>query len=100
MVVEAQSINNDEEMVISVRGHFDFTIANDFRNCYRNTPPKKKYIIDLAGVEFVDSAAIGMLLLLREYTHNHAIIRLVNYKPAIKKILEISHIERFVEFAA
>lgn len=99
MVVEAGPIN-DDEMVISVRGHFDFTIASEFRDCYRNTPPKKRYIIDLAGVEFVDSAAIGMLLLLREYTSNQAAIRLVNCKPAIKKVMEVSHVERFVEFAA
>ena len=100
MVVEARLINADEEMVISVRGHFDFTIANDFRNCYRNDPPKKKYTIDLTGVEFIDSAAIGMILLLREFTENKSIISVVNCKPSIKKIMEISHIHRFVEFAA
>jgi anti-anti-sigma factor len=100
MTVEARLTNNDEEMVISVSGHFDFTIANDFRNCYRNDPPKKMYIIDLAAVEFIDSAAIGMILLLREYTNNNAAIRVINCKPGIKKVLEISHIDRFVEIAA
>lgn len=100
MAVEARLINAGEEMLISVRGRFDFTIANEFRNCYRNDEPKEKYIIDLAGVEFIDSAAIGMILLLREFTDNKANIKIINCKPGIKKILAISHIDRFIEFAA
>lgn len=98
--IESSLTDNDMSMVIAVKGRFDFSVANDFRNCYRNDPVKNQYIIDLKDTNFMDSAAVGMILLLHEFTENKSHIRLQNCNTAIKKIVVLSHIDRFVEIAA
>ena len=100
MGIESRLLNNDTELLIHVSGRFDFTVANDFLNSYRNLPVKDKYILDLANVEFMDSAAIGMILLLREFTKNQSVIRISHCSDEIKKVIQMSHIDRFVEIAA
>ena len=97
MSVESKLSHDDEDLLIYISGRFDFTLANDFLNSYRNFPIKQKYVIDLSNVEFMDSAAIGMLLLLREFTDGKAIIKIVRCSDDIKKVIAMSHIDRFIE---
>ena len=100
MKVESILTNNDESVVITVHGRFDFSVANDFRNSYRNIPVKSEYILELSSVDYMDSAAIGMILLLHEFSGNTALIKAINCSESIKKIILMSHIDRFVQIAA
>ncbi len=49
-----------------------------------------EYVVDLRGTEYIDSAALGMLLVLRE-SAGSATVRITNSRPAVRKILQIAN---------
>lgn len=54
---------------LHLSGRFDFSAHRDFRVAYQaplEQPECKQLTIDFARVEYVDSSALGMLLLLKE----------------------------------
>ena len=59
---------SDRQLTIGVEGRFDFRVYDSFRNAYADVGDSvEKYVIDLAAAEYMDSSALGMLLLLREF---------------------------------
>ncbi|MBF0294963.1 MAG: STAS domain-containing protein [Magnetococcales bacterium] len=58
---------NDHEVRIHVRGEFTFKLRQAFRDAYFREPPGAHYVVDMSGVNFMDSSAMGMLLVLREH---------------------------------
>ncbi|MBF0421840.1 MAG: STAS domain-containing protein [Magnetococcales bacterium] len=82
-------------VTIMVRGEFNFHVRSAFRDAYKNEPPGTEYVIGLGGVATLDSAAIGMLLLLREHAGgDHSKITLSNCQPYIKKLLHTSQLDQ------
>ena len=55
------------EIILDIQGDFTYVLHRDFREAYRDEPPGFTYIINLFKTEYMDSAALGMLLLLREH---------------------------------
>jgi anti-anti-sigma factor len=55
---------HDDTSTIKIAGRFDFRSVRQFQDALRN--PCGSWIVDLGEVDFVDSAALGLLLLLRE----------------------------------
>ncbi|MBI5918113.1 MAG: STAS domain-containing protein [Nitrosomonadales bacterium] len=54
---------------IEVRGRFDFSTHRNFREMYEHilqNPQIASIDVNLAGVDYMDSSALGMLLMLRE----------------------------------
>lgn len=89
---------SEDEIVISIKGRFNFEMHSQFRTAYQTDSSggkKKRFSIDLAGAEYIDSSALGMLLLLREEAGgNEADIVIVNARPEIRKILETANFQR------
>ena len=80
---------------IKITGRFDFNAHHDFRNIYRNEKSDATYSIDMSGTEYIDSSALGMLLLLREHAGNEsAKISIKGCNEDIKKIFAISNFEK------
>lgn len=81
---------------IEVTGRFDFSLHREFRQAYADTVDRgAEVIVDLKGVEYVDSSALGMLLLLREYMgDDSAKISLANPSGDVRSILEVSNFEK------
>lgn len=50
---------------VTIQGRFNFACYDEFHRLVGTAEPKS-YFIDLRKVEYIDSAALGMLLLLRE----------------------------------
>lgn len=66
MCIERSTYGN--EVAIRVSGRFDFDSYRDFRNAYRHTDgAAHRYIVDLSDVEYLASAAFGMLMALRRH---------------------------------
>jgi len=83
------------EITINLSGKFDFNVHQDFRNAYRNEKPGASYLIKMDGTDYIDSSALGMLLLLREHAGNDkANITISGCKDEIRKILSIANFER------
>lgn len=83
-------------MTIQINGRFDFDSHYEFRDsCMAGDHSASHYIIDMSGTEYMDSSALGMLLLLREEAGNdNSNITISHCRPEIKRILEIAHFNR------
>ncbi len=106
MSVKANIRNKEDIIEIEVSGRFDFNVHREFREAYENVEQSMdhpKYIINLGDTDYMDSSALGMLLLLREYAGgNGANIAITKCREEIKEILNISnfHLLFNVESAA
>jgi len=83
-------------LTITVTGRFDFSVHQEFRVAYEGlSPSPTSYIIDLGETSYLDSSALGMLLLLRDFAGgDSADIRIINCNQDVKKILAISNFEQ------
>ncbi|MDH5693455.1 MAG: STAS domain-containing protein [Gammaproteobacteria bacterium] len=93
------SVSGDGNTVtISITGRFDFNDHSSFRDAYRDRPPSANYLLDLSATDYMDSSALGMLLLLREHAGGEsAKISIGGSKPEIKKILTIANFQKLFE---
>jgi anti-anti-sigma factor len=86
-------LSNDEMTVtIKVAGRFDFSTHQDFVQSYKGfAKGEKSFVVDLAGTEYMDSSAMGMLLQLREYSRPGEQVVLSNGNQAVTDVLEIAN---------
>ncbi|MGK0440690.1 MAG: anti-anti-sigma factor [Pseudohongiellaceae bacterium] len=84
------------ELTIGVEGRFDFSSHQDFRRAYEGQPTQSTgYVIDLQNTTYLDSSALGMLLLLKDYAGgDNANIQIINCNDDVRKILAISNFEQ------
>lgn len=90
-------VSDDKKIItIQVRGRFDFNLVQDFRNAYRLADqPKASYVIDLADTDYMDSSGLGMLLHLWKFAGGaDSRIEIVNCRPGVRKIFEITHFDK------
>lgn len=84
--------------IARLSGRFDFNAHRDFREAVEAALQKKEFeevVIDLADVDYADSSALGMLLVLREKaTGVKKRLTLANPRGIVKKALEIAHFEK------
>ena len=101
MAISTQLSADGQELTIAIQGRFDFGAHQAFRDAYErveSTP--KRYQVDLQGTTYLDSSALGMLLLLRDHAGgDHAQIRLLNCNGDVRKILAISNFEQLFQIA-
>lgn len=96
MAISSQVSTDGTQLIIAVHGRFDFSSHQDFRSSYESldTVPDT-YVIDMTDTTYLDSSALGMLLLLRDYAGgNAARISIVRANADVKKILAISNFEQ------
>jgi anti-anti-sigma factor len=95
MSVTSELSQDEQQLTISISGRFDFASHQDFRNAYENRLNVRKYVVDLKGANYLDSSALGMLLLLRDHAGGErSQIRLVNGSADVVKILAISNFNK------
>ncbi len=90
----------DLTTVIRVSGRFDFSVRNDFQDGYSDVSGGNGLILDLGDTEYIDSSALGMLLLLKEHAgkaKSHVVIR--NCTPEVRRILSVSKFDQMFEIA-
>lgn len=98
MSVTSELSQDGQQLTIFITGRFDFASHQAFRSAYEAptlTPSDKlSYVVDLKGTNYLDSSALGMLLLLRDHAGEHSKIRLVNCSADVIKILTISNFSK------
>jgi len=62
-----QVTDNHDIVTIHLTGRFDFRVIKDFQEVLGREP--RTWVVDLSAVDYVDSSALGMLLLLRDRVH-------------------------------
>jgi len=101
MAITSLPSSDGQELTILIQGRFDFGAHQEFRNAYErvNSTPQR-YVVDLKETTYLDSSALGMLLLLRDHAGgDSAQIRLLNCNPDVRKILAISNFEQLFKIA-
>lgn len=90
--------NTENTAVISLSGRFDFNVHRDFKRCSEaalQDGAGRAIEVDLGAVEYLDSSALGMLLLLREQAEvKRRSVALVNCRGPVKQILEVANFGR------
>lgn len=94
--VETSLDAETKTLTIKVSGRFDFSLHNYFREAYEQVDSEVKiHIIDLGNTVYLDSSALGMLLLLRDFAGvEKSDIRIVKCSDDVRKILSISNFEQ------
>lgn len=99
MSITSTLSDNGKQITIAVSGKFDFQLYDEFRGAYVDTPGVGvDYIVDLKGTDYLDSSALGMLLLLREHAGGEGSrIKLANASPEVRKILDVANFGKLFE---
>lgn len=100
--MQASVAVSEGRAVIRLQGRFDFNSHRDFREAVDAalTAQASAVTVDLMGVEYLDSSALGMLLMLRDRAKNASReVSLVNCRDAVKQILDIANFGKLFSIA-
>ncbi len=99
MTVNATVADNGATITIRVSGRFDFSTHQDFKKAYEQLPGNGgKFVIDLGDTEYLDSSALGMLLILRDYAGgDSANLLITNCREEVKNVLTIANFQQLMK---
>lgn len=96
MAINVQINNHMARIVMS--GRFDFEIHRDFKNAYIplvNNATVREIELELSKVDYLDSAALGMLMLLNERAKEaNKPVSLLNASGVASKVMEVANFSR------
>jgi len=93
MAISRTVSENGDHVTISITGKFDFQLYDDFRSSYSDTKGAGvHYEVDISGAEYLDSSALGMLLLLREHAGGESsTIDITHISDDVRKVLDVAN---------
>ncbi|NEV61333.1 STAS domain-containing protein [Thiorhodococcus minor] len=96
MGVTARSDAEKSQVIISVDGRFDFSQHKAFREAYKDASGKStKFVVDLSDASYLDSSALGMLLLLREFVGaDPKRVRITGANEDVARVLKIANFDK------
>lgn len=97
MAISSSMSSDGRTLTIEVEGRFDASSLDEFRKCYESVSEgaPQAYTVDLKNAVYLDSSALGMLLVLRDFAGGEsAQITIANCSPEVKKIFSISSFEQ------
>ena len=93
--MQTQVRTNEGIVQIQLQGRFDFGAHREFKSSYEaplGAPEVRELEIDMAGVEYLDSSALGMLLILKERAGaSNKRVAITNCRGAVKQVLDIAN---------
>ncbi|MGQ9658846.1 MAG: STAS domain-containing protein [Thermochromatium sp.] len=86
-------------VTISIDGRFDFTQHKEFRSAYKDIAPgSMRFVVDLTRASYLDSSALGMLLLLREHVGGDPnSVRITGSSEEVRRVLKIANFDRLFQ---
>lgn len=95
--MRATVVTSGERANIALEGRFDFNANHAFRDAYEPVlgSDVTTIEIDFDGVEYLDSSALGMLLLLRDLANERRkSVELANCRGIVGQVLEIANFRK------
>lgn len=92
-----QNTSHDSKTItINIEGVFDLSKQAWFRQSYETVKSAgAKYVLNMRNTDYMDSAAFGMLLVLRDYAGgDKADISIINTSEAIRKSFVLLNFDR------
>ena len=101
MSVESEVSLDGTKLTIAIKGRCDFGSHQAFREAYEHFyKVPELYVVDLKETTYLDSSALGMLLLLRDHAGgDDADIRVINSNSDVRKILGISNFDKLFDIS-
>ena len=88
-------VSADGRSVIRLQGRFDFSSHRDFREATENAlaaDGSRDISVDLSAVDYLDSSALGMLLMLRDKARAvDKTVSLSNCRGGVRQVLDIAN---------
>lgn len=87
----------DSKAVVRLQGRFDFNAHRDFREIIDKAmaATAREIQIDMSAVDYIDSSALGMLLMLRDKAKAASReVALCNCSGAVKQVLDIANFSK------
>lgn len=86
-------------VTISIDGRFDFAQHKDFRSAYQDIAAgSMKFVVDLSRASYLDSSALGMLLLLREHMGGDpSSVRITGSSEDVRRVLKIANFDKLFQ---
>jgi anti-anti-sigma factor len=96
MAIDTTLDATTQTLTINVSGRFDFGINQEFRKATDQAASSvKTIVIDMMKVDYLDSSALGMLLVLREKVgESKSAVKIRNVKAEVMKILKIANFDK------
>lgn len=95
--MQANVVSADGRVAIRLLGRFDFNAHREFRDAIEEALNKdgREVSIDLSGVDYLDSSALGMLLMLRDKAKSaNKTVILTGSQGAVKQVLDIANFNK------
>lgn len=93
--MEASVSRDGSQAIIKLSGRFDFNTHREFRSAYENVVTDsgvREVQVDFGGVDYLDSSALGMLLMLRDKASGTGKeVGLVGVRGNVKQVLDIAN---------
>ncbi|WP_265948109.1 STAS domain-containing protein [Dechloromonas sp. A34] len=93
--MQANVLKEANKTVIKLNGRFDFNTHREFRAAYEplvSDADTHAVIVDFSGVDYLDSSALGMLLMLRDKLGGAGKeVALTGVRGNVKQVLDIAN---------
>ena len=97
MSVRRELFDDGKKVQINISGRFDYKLSQEFRDTYRQIPGQEgiAYYVNLSEADYMDSSALGMLLLLREHAKcRGGTVYIEKPSEQINNILKVANFEQ------
>lgn len=94
--------SREGKTTIALQGRFDFNSHREFRDAVDRAIKEAvaQIQVDLAGVDYLDSSALGMLLVLRDKAKGVGkTVALANARGAVRQVIDIANFGKLFTLA-
>jgi anti-anti-sigma factor len=92
----------DDVARITLTGRFDFEVHRVFKNAYLpllDKPAVREIEVEMSKVSYMDSAALGMLMLLHDRAkETHKRVTLLNPSTEAEQVMDIANFRKIFTF--
>jgi len=101
--MQASILNESGKATVKLAGRFDFNTHREFRAAYEpliTDGAVRSVAIDFSGVDYLDSSALGMLLMLRDKLGGaNKEVALTGVRGNVKQVLDIANFGKLFQIS-
>jgi HptB-dependent secretion and biofilm anti anti-sigma factor len=101
--MQASIQNEAGKAIVKLSGRFDFNTHREFRGAYEplvTDASVRSVVVDFSGVDYLDSSALGMLLMLRDKLGGaNKDVALTGVRGNVKQVLDIANFGKLFQIS-